>query len=67
VPNGRELKQRLIENKVFVPTYWPNSFIKNPAGSWEEYLATNLVALPIDQRYRAVEMEEIIRFIETIV
>lgn len=63
LPNGRELKKHLIENKVFVPTYWPNKEITCLENSLEAYLTENLVALPIDQRYNEEQMDVIFKYI----
>ncbi len=42
------LKQRLIDNKIFVATYWPNI---ETTSDFESMLKTNLLPLPLDQRY----------------
>ena len=60
VENGAQLRQRLIANRVFVATYWPNVLEWSAPGTLEHELATNLLALPIDQRYGAVEMQRIL-------
>ena len=57
------LRQRLIENKVFVATYWPNVRDWCDEGSLEHQLASNLLPLPIDQRYDAEDMEKILQLI----
>ncbi len=54
------LKQKLIENKIFVATYWPNVFKWCKPNDWEYQLTKNLVCLPIDQRYGEDEMIDII-------
>lgn len=46
------LRKRLIANKIFVATYWPN--IGNDCGL-ETLLKSNLLPLPIDQRYNHFE------------
>lgn len=52
VNNGYKLKKELIENKVFVATYWPNAKdLLEGQDSWELYIKDNLIALPVDQRY----------------
>ena len=51
VDNGPLLKQKLIENKMFVATYWPNVFEWAELNSFENELAKNLIAIPVDQRY----------------
>lgn len=58
-----DLHKRLIDNKVYVATYWSNVLEWAPDGSVEHHLATHLVPLPIDQRYGSAEMEHIIRII----
>ncbi len=60
VGNGAQLRQRLIANRVFVATYWPNVLEWSAPGTLEHELATNLLALPIDQRYGAADMQRIL-------
>lgn len=57
------LRQRLIDNKVFVATYWPNVKEWASKDTVEYELAERLIPLPIDQRYTQVEMKEILRII----
>lgn len=54
-----ELRKRLIENKVFVASYWPN--VDNRS-SYEMILKTNLLPLPIDQRY--TNLDKLVNIIE---
>jgi hypothetical protein len=54
--NNRHLKVHLIQKKIFVATYWPNVFKWTSKGMFENYLAHNLVPLPIDQRYNLQDM-----------
>lgn len=42
------LRRRMIANKIFVATYWPN--VREDCGL-ETILKSNLLPLPIDQRY----------------
>ena len=42
------LKKRLIANRIFVATYWPNVDVN---GEIEATLKMNLLPMPIDQRY----------------
>ena len=60
VENGAQLRQRLIANRVFVATYWPNVLEWSAPSTLEHELASNLLALPIDQRYGAGEMQRIL-------
>lgn len=54
--NGAAVRQRLIAEKIYVPTLWPNVFNEQPESSLAYDLAANLLPLPCDQRYGEVEM-----------
>lgn len=58
------LKQRLIEEKVYVATYWPNVFNWCGQEFLECDLATCILPIPIDQRYGSEEMFHILTIIE---
>lgn len=58
--NDLTLKQRLIGNKVFVATYWPNVKEWTKEGALEYELMERLVPIPVDQRYGEKEMDSII-------
>jgi len=62
--NDSALRQKLIAHKIFVATYWPNVLEWSREGELEHHLATNLLALPIDQRYNTSDMERILAIIE---
>lgn len=57
------LRQRLIANKVFVATYWPNVLDWCKPGELENELVNKILALPIDQRYKREEMNFIIKLL----
>lgn len=57
------LRQRLIDNHIYVAQYWPNVLDWCQEGDLEYELAKNLIPLPIDQRYGEEEMKKIIRII----
>jgi|SRR5690554_415730 len=57
------LKSRLIDNKIYVPTYWPNVLNWLKPRSIESELVNKLICLPLDQRYDKNEMEKIINII----
>lgn len=60
----KNLRQKLIQNKVYVATYWPNVFDWCKTDTLEFDLAKNILPLPIDQRYGEREMEKIVAVIE---
>lgn len=57
------LRQKLIDNKIFVATYWPNVFEWCSPEELEFSLAENIIPLPIDQRYDAEDMNKILEVI----
>lgn len=48
-------KKKLIEHKIFTPTYWSESN-NHYLNSFESYLVNSLIHLPIDQRYNEDDM-----------
>lgn len=54
------LKRHLIENKIFVATYWPNVLNWCTEDMLEHELASKMIAIPIDQRYNQNDMNRII-------
>lgn len=59
-PGARKI---LISKKIFIATYWPNILDWTTDDMFENYLAKNLLPLPIDHRYGPLEMERIIKTI----
>jgi hypothetical protein len=57
------LRERLIENKVFVARYWPNVLDWTLQNDLEYKLSNQMTPLPIDQRYDEVEINRIIEII----
>lgn len=58
------LREKLIENKVFVARYWPNVLEWTTKEDIEFVLAYQMLPLPIDQRYSEVKMRYIINKIQ---
>ncbi len=54
------LREKLIDNKVFVACYWPNVQEWTTKDDYEYILASQMQPLPIDQRYDEREMDSII-------
>jgi hypothetical protein len=55
------LRARLIGERVFVPTYWPDTLERVTEDSCEAAFVRKLIPLPCDQRYGAREMKKIAR------
>jgi len=57
---GNYVKKKLIENKIYVPTLWPNVLNEVKNDTFEYRLASNIIFLPIDQRYNTDDMKYMI-------
>lgn len=57
------LRKRLIENQIFVATYWPNVSNWCSKNDMEYQLMSEIIPLPIDQRYDISDMNRIIKTI----
>ena len=60
IKNGRQLRQMLIEHKIYVPLLWPGVLTTCSPDTWEYRLAADLLPLPVDQRYGKEEMQQIV-------
>lgn len=54
---GREMRRRLREEQIFIPTLWPDA----AGDSVEADMAENILPLPVDQRYGEEEMKFILK------
>ena len=61
--DDESIRQKLIQNRIYVATYWPNVFNWCENKTLEFDLAKNILPLPIDQRYGSEEMERIVELI----
>ena len=61
--NTLEIRNRLLANKIYVATYWPNIFQWCTTCDLEYQLANKILPLPIDQRYGFREMDIILSVI----
>lgn len=59
-----DVRPRLLAEKIYVATYWPNVLEWTTKAMYEHYLTTNLVALPIDHRYGLEDMKRIIKLVK---
>lgn len=58
------LKSRLLQNKIYTATYWPNVFEWRKEGDLEYKMAKEIVYLPIDQRYSENDLDRIFQIIK---
>ena len=57
------LREKLIENKVFVARYWPNVLEWTAQNDIDYLLAYQMQPLPVDQRYGVEDMNRIITLV----
>lgn len=62
--NDELLRERLIDNKVFVARYWSNVLQWCKESDLEYKLTNKILPLPIDQRYREVDINRIVAIIK---
>ena len=62
--DDESLRGRLIQNKVFVARYWPNVLEWCEKDKLEYKLTTQIIPLPIDQRYGVEDMIRIVDIIK---
>lgn len=60
VDDGMRMRKQLAQNKIYIPTLWPNVLDTCPVNSIEYQYAANILPLPVDQRYGKEEMEMIV-------
>ena len=59
----KELREKLIGNKIFVARYWPNVLEWTTKVDIEYLLSLQMQPLPIDQRYGKEDIERIIKIL----
>ena len=64
--NDSELRNRLIQNQIFVARYWPSEPNSDCMSSVPaQSMADTIIPLPIDQRYDENDMKRILEVIQT--
>lgn len=54
-----KLKKKMIDNRIFVPTYWSDALAR-VGDQWGNKMINGLLPLPIDQRYGFGDMSQIV-------
>lgn len=57
------LREKLIENKIYVARYWPSVLEYTTPDDIDYLLAFQMLPLPVDQRYGEEEMKQIIELL----
>ena len=61
--NGVDIRKKLQEHKIFIPTLWPAVFEICNEDELEYDMAKNILPIPIDQRYSISDMKYIVGMI----
>lgn len=64
VENGIEIRKKLAERLIYIPTLWPNVLEQSEKDSIEYDYTANILPLPCDQRYEIEDMKRIVKEIE---
>ena len=60
IENGAQIRKKLQEQKIYIPTLWPDVFDICCEDQQEYDMAMNILPLPIDQRYDLEDMKYMI-------
>lgn len=61
VKDGLNVRKKLAEKKIYIPTLWPNVLMANTVDNVEYDYTANILPIPCDQRYGISDMEVIIK------
>lgn len=64
VDNSKQLRKKLIENKIYIPILWPNVPTDDKEFVSDTELAENILPIPCDQRYVLKDLKRIIKIIK---
>ncbi len=56
-------RRYLVEHKIFIPQWWKRIISSQDSNEWEKHLAVDLYPLPIDQRYREADMDDMVSIV----
>ncbi len=61
IVNGTSIRKKLQDKKIYIPTLWPSVLEWCDESETAYQLASTVLSLPIDQRYKKADMEYIIQ------
>ena len=67
ISDGMKIKSKLAEKQIYVPTLWPNVIEESEVGTIEYEYASDILPIPIDQRYSLQDMKAMCEIIEDII
>lgn len=67
IGNGVIIKKKLIEKRIFSPTFWTEVLQFPEITDDEKNFVTDIVPLPIDQRYNEEDMQYLVNTLKTLI
>ena len=64
---NKDIKKKLIAEKLYVATYWPGLENVCPADSMAIYLRDYVIPLPVDQRYSIEDIDAVLDIVESVI
>lgn len=59
IESGAEIRRKLCEQRIYIPILWPNVLNECNETEFEYQMSSNLLPLPVDQRYSISDMQYI--------
>ena len=66
IQNGTAVRKELQKEKIYIPTLWPNVLEDCPKDSLEYRYASDILPIPIDQRYEIEDMKYLVEVINRV-
>ena len=66
IQNGSVVRKELQKEKIYIPTLWPNVLEECNPDSLEYRYATNILPIPVDQRYEIEDMKYLTEVIKSV-
>lgn len=63
IQNGAVMRKILQNEKIYIPTLWPNVLKECTPNSLEYHFAANILPIPVDQRYGIRDMKYLVKAI----
>lgn len=64
IQNGAAVRKELQKGKIYIPTLWPNVLEECPPDSLEYHYVTDILPIPVDQRYGIEDMKYLVEVIK---
>ena len=66
IDDGVKIRKQLQQMKIYIPTLWPNVLDECEPGTMEYKFATDILPIPVDQRYGIEDMEYLVEVIRSV-